>query len=57
MPLLLAWAAPTALAEWRLRAAWGFGPDTIVEAAGVPAAGIGCGQATPAPAKSAPPHA
>lgn len=36
--LLLAWAAPTALAEWRLRSAWGFGPETLGEAAGVPAA-------------------
>jgi|GEM_PF-1663353 len=36
--LLLTWAAPTALAEWRLRSAWGFGPETLVAAAGVPVA-------------------
>jgi hypothetical protein len=36
--LLLVWAAPTALTEWRLRSAWGFGPETLVEAAGVSAA-------------------
>ena len=36
--LLLAWAAPTALIEWRLRTAWGFGPETLMAAAGVPAA-------------------
>ncbi|MDD5629279.1 MAG: hypothetical protein PHU21_09455, partial [Elusimicrobia bacterium] len=35
--LLLAWAAPTALTEWRLRSAWGFGPASLVAAAGVPA--------------------
>jgi hypothetical protein len=36
--LLLAWAVPTALVEWRLRAAWDFGPESLAQAAGVPAA-------------------
>jgi hypothetical protein len=36
--LLLAWAVPTALAEWRLRSAWDFGPETLAQAAGVPPA-------------------
>ncbi|MBI5239533.1 MAG: hypothetical protein HY926_03610 [Elusimicrobia bacterium] len=36
--LLLAWAAPTALVEWRLCAAWDFGPESLTQAAGVPAA-------------------
>ena len=35
---LLAWAVPTALAEWRLRSAWGFGPADLSQAAAVPAA-------------------
>jgi hypothetical protein len=36
--LLLAWAGPTALTEWRLRSAWGFGPETLAAAAGARAA-------------------
>lgn len=31
--VLLLWAAPTVLAHWRLRSAWGFGPETLGQAA------------------------
>jgi len=36
--LLLAWALPTVAVELRLRRAWGFGPETLAEAAGVASA-------------------
>lgn len=33
--LLLVWAVPTVLVEWRLRAAWDYGPESLAQAAGV----------------------
>lgn len=33
--LALAWSAPAHLAEWRLKSAWGYGPRTLAQAAGI----------------------